>query len=74
MVDLSPLPRQCRRHDGPAAVTMPRQIGMYVAKKMTSRSLPEIGRRFGGRDHSTVLHAAQDRGADQDRRPDRPRP
>ena len=38
---------------------MPRQIGMYLAKKMTSRSLPEIGRRFGGRDHSTVLHAVR---------------
>jgi len=32
---------------------------MYLAKKMTSRSLPEIGRRFGGRDHSTVLHAVR---------------
>ena len=30
---------------------------MYLAKTMTSRSLPEIGRRFGGRDHTTVLHA-----------------
>ncbi|MBI2718052.1 MAG: chromosomal replication initiator protein DnaA [Rhizobiales bacterium] len=41
------------------AVVVPRQIGMYIAKKMTSRSLPEIGRRFGGRDHSTVLHAVR---------------
>jgi chromosomal replication initiator protein len=40
-------------------VVMPRQIGMYLAKKMTARSLPEIGRRFGGRDHSTVLHAVR---------------
>ena len=32
---------------------------MYLAKKMTPRSLPEIGRRFGGRDHSTVLHAVR---------------
>lgn len=40
-------------------VVMPRQVGMYLAKKMTSRSLPEIGRRFGGRDHSTVLHAVR---------------
>ena len=38
---------------------MPRQIGMYLAKKLTARSLPEIGRRFGGRDHSTVLHAVR---------------
>ena len=38
---------------------VPRQIGMYLAKKMTARSLPESGRRFGGRDHSTVLHAVR---------------
>lgn len=41
------------------AVVRPRQIGMYLAKKLTSRSLPEIGRRFGNRDHSTVLHAVR---------------
>ena len=41
------------------SVVVPRQIGMYIAKKMTARSLPEIGRRFGGRDHSTVLHAVR---------------
>jgi chromosomal replication initiator protein len=41
------------------AVVIPRQIGMYLAKKLTARSLPEIGRRFGGRDHSTVLHAVR---------------
>jgi chromosomal replication initiator protein len=41
------------------SVVVPRQIGMYLAKKLTSRSLPEIGRRFGGRDHSTVLHAVR---------------
>ncbi len=40
-------------------VVIPRQIGMYLAKKLTARSLPEIGRRFGGRDHSTVLHAVR---------------
>ena len=39
------------------SIVRPRQIGMYLAKAMTTRSLPEIGRRFGGRDHSTVLHA-----------------
>jgi chromosomal replication initiator protein len=41
------------------AIVRPRQIGMYLAKKLTSRSLPEIGRRFGNRDHSTVLHAVR---------------
>ena len=43
-----------RRH---RSVVWPRQIGMYLAKQLTSRSLPEIGRRFGNRDHTTVLHA-----------------
>jgi chromosomal replication initiator protein len=43
-----------RRH---RSVVWPRQIGMYLAKHLTARSLPEIGRRFGGRDHTTVLHA-----------------
>ncbi|WP_112874264.1 chromosomal replication initiator protein DnaA [Paracoccus endophyticus] len=37
----------------------PRQIAMYLAKQMTSRSLPEIGRRFGGRDHTTILHGVK---------------
>ena len=39
------------------SIVRPRQIGMYLAKLLTSRSLPEIGRRFGNRDHPTVLHA-----------------
>jgi chromosomal replication initiator protein len=42
-----------------ATVVRPRQIAMYLAKTMTLRSLPEIGRRFGGRDHTTVLHAVR---------------
>jgi chromosomal replication initiator protein len=37
----------------------PRQVAMYLAKSMTSRSLPEIGRRFGGRDHTTVMHGVK---------------
>lgn len=51
------------RHDltGPRRtmnIVRPRQIAMYLAKTMTPRSFPEIGRRFGNRDHTTVLHAA----------------
>jgi chromosomal replication initiator protein len=37
----------------------PRQVAMYLSKKLTSRSLPEIGRRFGGRDHTTVMHGVK---------------
>lgn len=40
-------------------VARPRQIAMYLAKQLTSRSLPEIGRKFGGRDHTTVMHAVR---------------
>ena len=40
---------------GPAEVAFARQMAMYLCKTLTSRSLPEIGRRFGGRDHTTVL-------------------
>ncbi|PTM97504.1 chromosomal replication initiator protein DnaA [Mycoplana dimorpha] len=40
-------------------VVMPRQIAMYLSKTLTPRSFPEIGRRFGGRDHTTVLHAVR---------------
>jgi chromosomal replication initiator protein len=42
-----------------ANVVRPRQVAMYLAKTLTLRSLPEIGRRFGGRDHTTVLHAVR---------------
>jgi chromosomal replication initiator protein len=42
-----------------AGVVKPRQIAMYLSKQLTLRSLPEIGRRFGGRDHTTVLHAVR---------------
>lgn len=40
-------------------VARPRQIAMYLAKGMTLRTLPEIGRKFGNRDHSTVIHAVR---------------
>jgi len=38
-------------------VARPRQVAMYLSKLLTSRSLPEIGRKYGGRDHTTVMHA-----------------
>ncbi|AQR72267.1 chromosomal replication initiation protein DnaA [Sphingomonas sp. LM7] len=41
------------------AIARPRQIAMYLAKRLTTRSLPEIGRKFGNRDHSTVIHAVR---------------
>ena len=40
-------------------IARPRQVAMYLSKQLTSRSLPEIGRRFGGRDHTTVMHAVR---------------
>ncbi len=40
-------------------VARPRQVAMYLSKKFTSKSLPEIGRRFGGKDHTTVMHAVK---------------
>ncbi|MBI1246081.1 MAG: chromosomal replication initiator protein DnaA [Alphaproteobacteria bacterium] len=46
-------PRRARQ------VARPRQVAMYLAKQLTSRSLPEIGRKFGGRDHTTVMHAVR---------------
>ncbi len=41
------------------AVARPRQVAMYLSKQLTSRSLPEIGRRFGGRDHTTIMHGVK---------------
>jgi chromosomal replication initiator protein len=55
--DLKPLDMVSARRA--RAVARPRQIAMYLAKRLTTRSLPEIGRKFGGRDHSTVIHAVK---------------
>jgi len=49
----------------PASIARPRQIAMYLAKDMTKKSLPEIGELFGGRDHTTVLHAVRKVGSDR---------
>jgi chromosomal replication initiator protein len=49
----------------PASIARPRQIAMYLAKEMTKKSLPEIGELFGGRDHTTVLHAVRKIGAER---------
>ncbi len=49
----------------PASIARPRQIAMYIAKEMTQKSLPEIGELFGGRDHTTVLHAVRKIGAER---------
>ena len=49
----------------PANIARPRQIAMYLAKELTQKSLPEIGELFGGRDHTTVLHAVRKIGGDR---------
>ena len=49
----------------PASIARPRQIAMYLSKEMTQKSLPEIGDLFGGRDHTTVLHAVRKIGAER---------
>lgn len=49
--------RALMSHDRHHGVVYPRQIAMFLSKTMTSRSYPEIGRRFGGRDHATVIHS-----------------
>ncbi len=54
----------------PASIARPRQIAMYLAKDMTKKSLPEIGELFGGRDHTTVLHAVRKIGEERSRNPE----
>jgi len=49
----------------PASIARPRQIAMFIAKELTQKSLPEIGELFGGRDHTTVLHAVRKIGAER---------
>jgi chromosomal replication initiator protein len=54
----------------PASIAKPRQIAMYLAKDMTKKSLPEIGELFGGRDHTTVLHAVRKITEERQRNPE----
>jgi chromosomal replication initiator protein len=54
----------------PASIARPRQIAMYLAKDMTKKSLPEIGELFGGRDHTTVLHAVRKITAERSNNPE----
>ncbi|MBC3806166.1 chromosomal replication initiator protein DnaA [Undibacterium seohonense] len=54
----------------PANIARPRQIAMYLAKELTQKSLPEIGELFGGRDHTTVLHAVRKITADRAKSPE----
>jgi chromosomal replication initiator protein len=54
----------------PASIARPRQIAMYLAKEMTQKSLPEIGDSFGGRDHTTVLHAVRKIGGERTKNTD----
>jgi len=54
----------------PASIARPRQIAMYLAKELTQKSLPEIGELFGGRDHTTVLHAVRKIGGERQKNPE----
>jgi chromosomal replication initiator protein len=54
----------------PASIAHPRQVAMYLAKELTKKSLPEIGELFGGRDHTTVLHAVRKVGGDRAKNPE----
>ena len=52
-------PSQLKQKSNERKITYPRQIAMYLAKELTRSSLPEIGRAFGGKHHTTVLHSVQ---------------
>ena len=52
-------PRDLQSRRRSQSIVMPRQVGMYLARKLTGLSLDQIGAYFGGRDHSTVLHACR---------------
>jgi chromosomal replication initiator protein len=54
----------------PSAIALPRQVAMYLAKELTQKSLPEIGELFGGRDHTTVLHAVRKIGGERNKNPE----
>ena len=54
----------------PSAIAGPRQVAMYLAKELTQKSLPEIGELFGGRDHTTVLHAVRKIGGERNKNPE----
>ena len=54
----------------PIAIALPRQVAMYLAKELTQKSLPEIGELFGGRDHTTVLHAVRKIGGERTKNPE----
>ena len=54
----------------PSAIAFPRQVAMYLAKELTQKSLPEIGELFGGRDHTTVLHAVRKIGGERTKNPE----
>jgi chromosomal replication initiator protein len=60
---------ELKQKNNSRAVVVPRQIAMYLAKQMTEASLPEIGRQFGGKHHTTVMHSVAK--IDEERRSDK---
>lgn len=63
-------PAQLKQKSNARHIAYPRQIAMYLAKELTSASLPEIGRAFGGKHHTTVLHSVQKIDHERQRKPD----